>query len=333
MENRIVLIGGTATGKTTLANLLEERTGKKKLITYTTRKRRDGEDESNYKWFNLEETPLPNDRFLYTNFRGEHYFTTHIDFIECGVAVLTYDAIPQIIRHYPDTIFVNLYFENKEIKRRRILSREIGIQKETLEKYMNEPEVPQAGCNVSICIDDKSIEEVYNILVDLSSKESSSLPNIEHVGFLQVIKDLYFKATNRFTSKDATEFIEFLNVYQEDNHTIGLQKLKDYVDFDETEMTGMTEIPDEVFNRAIDYLYTEAQVNMVRLPRLGVVVGTKRELQFMRLFVKHTELFYQPVICCSHESSNINNLMPDFEGVAIKKIKPDISKLIGMDWE
>lgn len=330
MKNRIVLIGGTATGKTTLANLLEERTGKRKLVTYTTRKRRDGEDEKNYKWFNLDETPLPNDRFLYTNFRGEHYFTTHIDFIECGVAVLTYDAIPQIIRHYPDTIFVNLYFENKEIKRQRILRREPNVPKAILEKYMNELEVPKAGCNVSICVDDKSIEEVYNILVELSNKKSTSLPNEGRVGFLQVIKDLYFKATNRFTYKDATEFIEFLNVYQEDAHEIELKKLKEYVEFDETDMT---EIPDEVFNRAVDYLYTEAQVNMVRLPRLGVVVGTKRELQFMRLFVKHTELFYQPVICCSHESSNVNNLMPDFEGVAIKKIKPDISKLIGMDWE
>ncbi len=330
MENRIVLIGGTATGKTTLANLLEERTGKKKLVTYTTRKRRDGEDENNYTWINLDETPLPNDRFLYAQFRGEHYFTTHIDFIECGVAVLTYDAIPQIIRHYPDTIFVNLYFENKEIKRQRILKREPNITKDALEKYMNELEVPKAGCTVSICVDDLSVEEAYNILVDLSNKNNTPLPNEGHIGITQIIKDLYFRATNRFTSKDATELIEFLNVYQEDTHTIELQKLKSYVDFDETDIL---EIPDDVFVRAVDYLYTEAQVTMCKLPRLGVIQGTKRELQFIRLFIKYTELFYQPVICCSHTSNNTDNLMPDFEGVVIKKIKPDVSKLVGMNWE
>lgn len=96
---RIILCGGSCTGKTTLKHALVD-TGIKPSVSYTTRAMRHGEiDGVDYKFISEKDFNSLVDLgffFEYDNIFGDYYGTALEDFMKCGVFILTPVAIKKM---------------------------------------------------------------------------------------------------------------------------------------------------------------------------------------------------------------------------------------------
>ena len=158
---RLVITGGTATGKTTVAQMLSNQLELKQLTTHTTRDIRPGEPSSAYKWHKGE---VPTDAFLLTEFRNNKYFTTYSDFAQADIAVLTRDAIPEVREVAPLAVVVRLYFQDVDKKIDRIYGRDPNIDRALLTHHILEYEGPDPCCDISICIDELTPDQLYEHL-------------------------------------------------------------------------------------------------------------------------------------------------------------------------
>ena len=158
---RLVITGGTATGKTTVAKMLANNLGLTQLTTHTTRKQRLSESANAYKWHTGD---VPDDAFLLTEFRGNKYFTTRSDFAQADIAVLTRDAIPEVREVAPLAVVVRLYFQDVDKKIDRIYGLDPNIDRALLTHHILEYEGPDPCCDISICIDELTPDQLYEHL-------------------------------------------------------------------------------------------------------------------------------------------------------------------------
>lgn len=88
----IVLVGESASGKTTLANMLEKEYGYERVVTYTTRPKREGErDGIDYHFITPEKYKeyVAEDKFLeHAYYRGWGYGTLKFNFLSSDNKVL-----------------------------------------------------------------------------------------------------------------------------------------------------------------------------------------------------------------------------------------------------
>lgn len=108
----IVILGESASGKSTVQNILCKRYGYERLITYTTRRPREGEKDGVDYHFISEDTFEKMHRdgsFCETaEYNGWHYATAKDDCTDNKVAVLTPHGLRQI-RKFKDLILVTYY--------------------------------------------------------------------------------------------------------------------------------------------------------------------------------------------------------------------------------
>lgn len=100
----IVLLGESASGKSTIEKVLADKYGYKKLVSYTTRRPRDGEvDGADYHFISKEEFIKRYDSGFFAetgNYNGWFYGTAKEQYCENTVCVLTPHGLRQIKRAF-----------------------------------------------------------------------------------------------------------------------------------------------------------------------------------------------------------------------------------------
>lgn len=163
----LIIVGESATGKTTVAEMLVNRIGGNKLITHTTRGKRKGEPDNAYIWSNKEDG-FPPDNFLPTTFKGNLYYTTVEEFESSTVAIVTEDAMDEIIAKYPDTLAIRLYYNNRALKQERLFKRQPDVCSERLGRFLRDFTVANDRVyTLELCIDNLTVDVVYNIVSQL----------------------------------------------------------------------------------------------------------------------------------------------------------------------
>ena len=104
---KIIIAGRTASGKTHLANLLEQN-GLPRLRTRTTRPMRPGE-EGAYHFMTTEEAAAVDDKFLKTGIGEFEYFTTKAAIAANSVMILDPSGVHEVLATFPDELFILVY--------------------------------------------------------------------------------------------------------------------------------------------------------------------------------------------------------------------------------
>ena len=92
-----LFVGQSASGKTTMANLLEEKYGYKQVESYTTRKPRfDG--ERGHIFVSEEEFNNLGELAAYTYYNGNHYGTTFEQLDECDIYVVDIPGVESLLQ-------------------------------------------------------------------------------------------------------------------------------------------------------------------------------------------------------------------------------------------
>ena len=88
MKKLIIFVGIAGTGKTTIAEVLQERYNMKVLKTYTTRPRRPNESDVNHIFVTDVNTTKDKDKLLRLNLHGYEYWTTREMLLDADIAVV-----------------------------------------------------------------------------------------------------------------------------------------------------------------------------------------------------------------------------------------------------
>ena len=96
-----LFIGRSASGKTTIANILSEKHGYKQVESYTTRKPRfDG--ESGHIFVSNEEFNNLGELAAYTLYNGNQYGTTFEQINECDIYVIDVPGLESLLQKFKD---------------------------------------------------------------------------------------------------------------------------------------------------------------------------------------------------------------------------------------
>ena len=99
MSNMLYLfVGKSASGKSTIANMLEEQYGHKQVWSYTTRPRR-CEDEKYHIFINDEEFDQLDELAAYTEYNGFRYGTTWEQLGKCSIYVIDVPGIEALLQN------------------------------------------------------------------------------------------------------------------------------------------------------------------------------------------------------------------------------------------
>lgn len=112
MDNTLYLFcGKSASGKTTIANILEQKYGYKQVFSYTTRSPRyDG--EIGHVFVTEEEFADLTDVVAYTFYNNSHYGTTAEQLDQCSIYVVDVPGIETLLQKYKtDRSIVIIYFD------------------------------------------------------------------------------------------------------------------------------------------------------------------------------------------------------------------------------
>lgn len=115
----IVLVGKTCSGKSTVADILEEQYGIRRVRTYTTRPRREGETNEYYFVSNEEFEKLKADGFFFETTQYEvangaiwSYGTSKMDFCRNCCIVMNPDGVKKVKRLLPEEYNVRIVYLN-----------------------------------------------------------------------------------------------------------------------------------------------------------------------------------------------------------------------------
>lgn len=100
-KNLYLFVGKSASGKTTIANLLEEQYGHKQVYSCTTRPQRH-ENEIGHVFISEEEFSNLGKLAAYTFYNGHHYGTTFEQLDECDIYVIDVPGIETLLRNMTD---------------------------------------------------------------------------------------------------------------------------------------------------------------------------------------------------------------------------------------
>ena len=102
MDNTLYLfVGKSASGKSTIANILEEQYGHKQVWSYTTRPKR-CEDEKYHVFINDEEFDQLGELAAYTEYNGKRYGTTWEQLDRCSIYVIDIPGIETLLMNIGD---------------------------------------------------------------------------------------------------------------------------------------------------------------------------------------------------------------------------------------
>ncbi len=98
-EPIFLFIGKSASGKTTIAKLLEQKHNCKQVCSYTTRKPR-YENESCHIFVSQEEFDDLGELAAYTYYNGNHYGATYKQLEECNLYVIDVAGVENLLQKY-----------------------------------------------------------------------------------------------------------------------------------------------------------------------------------------------------------------------------------------
>ena len=109
MNPLYLFVGKSASGKTTIADLLESKYGLKQVRSYTTRKPR-YENEPGHIFVSEQDFESLGDLAAYTFYNGNHYGTTFDQLNECSIYVIDPSGVETLLSKYIGRPIVILYF-------------------------------------------------------------------------------------------------------------------------------------------------------------------------------------------------------------------------------
>lgn len=118
-----LFVGRSASGKTTVADLLESKYGLKQVQSFTTRPQR-YEDEIGHTFVSKEEFDNLGELAAYTFYNGYEYGTTFDQLNECDIYVIDPTGLETLLEKYHDRKIVIFYFDTSVYTRiNRMLDR------------------------------------------------------------------------------------------------------------------------------------------------------------------------------------------------------------------
>ena len=106
-----LFVGKSASGKTTIADILETNSGCKQVYSYTTRPPR-YEGEIGHVFVTEDEFRSLEDMVAYTFYHGNHYGTTSEQLDQCAIYVIDVPGIKTLLEKYrTDRRIVIIYFD------------------------------------------------------------------------------------------------------------------------------------------------------------------------------------------------------------------------------
>jgi guanylate kinase len=112
MNNALYLfVGKSASGKTTIANILEHKCGMKQVSSYTTRPPR-YENEIGHVFIDDEEFDSLGELVAYTEYNGFRYGTTAKQLDQCSIYVVDVPGVETLLQRYKTTRpIIVIYFD------------------------------------------------------------------------------------------------------------------------------------------------------------------------------------------------------------------------------
>ena len=154
----ILLVGKSASGKSTIAKYLEDEYGIKQVLSYTTRPMREGEEDNPTHIHVTDEEFDELKNFVgYTEYDGHRYAATEEQVSECGVYVIDPDGVEFFKKNYNGTKdVVVVYVEaNRQIRMRRMLDRGDDVRSMTKRLDEDDKRFHLYGGDVTVINEDK----------------------------------------------------------------------------------------------------------------------------------------------------------------------------------
>ena len=173
----LLLVGKSASGKTTIANLLEKEYGYKQVQSYTTRPPR-YKSETGHIFVSDEEFDNLGELAAFTLYNGHKYGTTYNQIDECDIYVIDPDGVKTLLKNYRrDRDIIILYFDasvhtriNRMLERgdhdNKIISRLLEDEKsdwlKTLRNIEGKYMYKRGNVEMSVINADKSLPNVIS---------------------------------------------------------------------------------------------------------------------------------------------------------------------------
>lgn len=154
-----LIIGRSGSGKTYFSNLLENQ-GFKRVISRTTRPKRDHEDKDSYIWLNEDEANKQTDRISQTKIGNYQYFTLADDLKNKDMYVIDPQGMYDLTKNTPDVDYHIVYLKakNEMLRAKHTKKREDDSEKAKTEfRKRNEAEDKQFSDFEKILDDEKHI--------------------------------------------------------------------------------------------------------------------------------------------------------------------------------
>lgn len=136
----LLLVGKSASGKTTLATLLETRLGLRQLQSYTTRAPR-FDMESGHTFVSDKEFDALTDIVAYTEYNGNRYCTTKEQLDNSDIYVIDVDGVDYLLRKYnTDRKIIILYFNTSVITRIKRMQYRGDSDAQIISRILNDEE-------------------------------------------------------------------------------------------------------------------------------------------------------------------------------------------------
>ena len=97
-KSLFLFVGRSSSGKTTMANMLEEKCGYKQVQSYTTRKPR-YDCEAGHIFVSEEEFKNLGELAAYTFYNNNHYGTTFEQLNQCDIYVIDVPGVETLLQH------------------------------------------------------------------------------------------------------------------------------------------------------------------------------------------------------------------------------------------
>ena len=135
-----LLVGKSASGKSTLANLLEVRLGLRQLQSYTTRAPR-FEGESGHTFISNAEFDALTDVVAYTEYNGNRYCTTKEQLDNSDIYVIDVDGVDYLFRKYnTDRKIIVVYFDTSILTRIKRMRHRGDSDSQIISRILNDEE-------------------------------------------------------------------------------------------------------------------------------------------------------------------------------------------------